>query len=485
MLMSWMKLFCMMLMLVGTLFPTLASSATHQTMTLREAILLSIRYNPNIQSADLQRIVDKFNLRLVQYQYEIQYALTGSVNHVSSVANGVRSESDSQNLTHTASLLGPYGTTVQTSITNLVTHTASHARFYNPSASVAIVQPLMRGFGPDITLIPLYNGEDSELINRLTLKNTAITQITSVINQYITTVEATNTVKAQEASLKQVENDLKRAKLMVKAGKRGPADLIQFEANYSSQKLSLQQQQVALDQARAQLLILIGIEPTADIYVTATVPEIIKKLPSLEESTQIALTNNVAYQQALINIRLLKRNVALAEDNIRPQLNLSLSQTQGGGSGGLPNGGPESLINGNNHNTTVGLTLNVPISTLPQEQAIASSKVTLKQALVNLAALKRQTILNVKVGYDTLISQKQQVVQALNAVKLAQQNYDISKIKLQYGKTSAFEVSTLQTSLTTAILNYINTFAAYVTSQANFDSILGITTNRWNLKVRY
>lgn len=475
----------MLLMLIGTMFPILASSATHGVMTLREAVLLSIRYNPNIQSADLQRVVDKYNLRLAQFQFEIQYALAGTATYSSSVANGTKAESDAYNLIPSANLTGPYGTTVQTTIGNPVTHTAGSARFYNPVATVAITQPLMRGYGPDVTLIPLYNAEDTELVNRLSFKNTAIVQITGVINQYIATVQAANTLKAQIASLKQVENDLKQAKLLVQAGKRGSADLVQFEANASAQRLTLEQQQVALQQAKAQLLLLIGIEPTANINVTDTVPQIIKKLPTLKKSTQIALSNNVTYQQALINIRLLKRNVTLAQDNIRPQLDLSVSQTQGGGTGGLPNGGPESLVNGTNYGTTVGLTLNVPISTLPQEQSIASAKIALRQAQVNLAALKRQTILSVQVAYQTLVSQKQQVEQAWNAVQLAQENYNISKIKLQYGKTTAFEVSTLQTSLTTAMINYVNTFASYITSQANFDSILGITTDRWNLEVKY
>ena len=481
---SWLKFIYMMLML-GALFPQIAFTAKHRVMTLREAILLSIRYNPDIQSADLQRIVDKYNLRRAQFEFEIQYALKGNATYTNSVINGIRSESDTQNLTHTASLLGPYGTTIQTNISNPVTHTAGSSRFYNPSAGVIVTQPLLRGFGPRVTLIPLYNAEDQELINRLSLKGTAISQITNVINQYIFTVQALNTLKAQQASLKQVEKDLQQAKLMVQAGKKGSADLIQFEANLSTQKLSLQQQEIALFQAKAQLLLLIGIEPTTEINVTETVPEIIKKLPSLEESICTALSNNVSYQQALINIRTLKRNVTLARDNIRPQLNLFASQTRGGGFGGLPDGGPESLINGRNYSWQVGLTLDIPISTLPQEQAIASAKVGLQQAQINLAALKRETIINVKIAYKTLVSQKLQVAQASQAIKLAQQNYDISKIKLQYGKTTAFEVSTLQTSLTTAVINYVNTFASYVTSQANFDSILGTTTDRWNLHVCY
>lgn len=460
-------------------------AASYPLLSLRDAILLSVRYNPDIQNAEVQRVVDKYNLRVSQFAFELQYALNGQATYNTTVANGVKSGSDSQNLIPTASLTGPYGTTIQTTILNPVTHSVGFARFYNPAATVSITQPLLRGFGPDITLAPLYNAEDIELVNRLILKNTLISTITSVVVQYIATFQAQNNIKAQEASLKQVQAAYEQAKLLVKAGRRGPADLLQFEANAASQKLTLQQNQVALLQAKETLLNLIGLEPQSTISLPESIQEIIKKIPSLKESIAITLANNPTYQQAIIGIRVLKRQLAVSKDNIRPQLDLSLTQTQGGGSGGLPNAGPESLVNGSNHSTTVMLTLSVPISTLPQEQAIASSQVALQQAITNLAALKRSIELNVMTTYNTLLSQKEQVKQANQAVMFAKKTYDIANIKLKYGKISSFEVNTLQVNLITAVTNYISTFATYITTQANFDSILGITTDRWELRVRY
>lgn len=483
--MPWKRLACQIIVAVLTLYSCAAIAAAKPVLSMRDAIFLSLRYNPTIQNADIQRIVDKYNLRVAQFAFEIQYALQGSYTYNQTVSNGAKSGSDVLSVAHTTNLTGPYGTLFQTTISNPVTHTAGQSRFYNPVANVTITQPLLRGFGPDITLASLYNAEDQEFMNRLTLKNTAITTITSVINQYITTVQAEATVKAQIASLKQVQAAFEEAKLLVRAGQRGSADLVQFESNAAAQQLTLEQNQVTYEQAKANLLVLIGLEPTTQINVSSTVTDIFKYLPPLNENIRIALMNNPAYQQGLINLRVLKRQVAVAEDNIRPQLNLSLSRSQGSGTGGMPNAGPESLVNSNNYGTTAALTFAIPISTLPQEQAIASAKVGLRQAIITQAALKRQVEITVKTAYDTLLSQKKQVAQALQAVEFARKSYDIANIKLKYGKISAFEVNSLQTQLTTAQINYLITYASYITTQANFDSVLGITTDRWNLRIRY
>ncbi|MBS0357688.1 MAG: hypothetical protein JSS53_00235, partial [Proteobacteria bacterium] len=62
-------------------------------LSLRDAVLLSLRYNPSIMTSEINRVVQKFNLRVAQNQFELQYALTGSVNFASSTVSGVRQPS--------------------------------------------------------------------------------------------------------------------------------------------------------------------------------------------------------------------------------------------------------------------------------------------------------------------------------------------------------------------------------------------------------
>ena len=59
----------------------IAPNGQHKKMlklTLHEAILLALRYNPNIQNAELDRIIQRYQLRLAHNAFELQYALAGS-----------------------------------------------------------------------------------------------------------------------------------------------------------------------------------------------------------------------------------------------------------------------------------------------------------------------------------------------------------------------------------------------------------------------
>src|SRR5882762_5038319 len=92
--------------------PTVSLAAAPQQLTLRDAVLLALRYNPSVQNEEIQRIVDKFNLRLAQNEYEVNYALTGSANYNNTTQSNATSISNTYTLTPTATLnRTPYGTT--------------------------------------------------------------------------------------------------------------------------------------------------------------------------------------------------------------------------------------------------------------------------------------------------------------------------------------------------------------------------------------
>lgn len=455
-------------------------------LTLRESIFIALRYNPVVESGEIQRIIEKFNLRVAFWNYELKYALTGTAAYNFNVSNGTKSESDSQTVVAPAvSLLTPLGGTVTAAMTNPLTHTASAPRFYNPGLAVAITQPLLRGFGPDIALSPLRLAEYTELLNRLTLQNTVMSTITTVISQYAALAQAENSLIVQRLSLQNSIATLKQQEAMLKAGRVAEADLVQFQATVASQQLSIEQQEVSLIQTRLALLSTLGIDPTTYIATTKKVKIENDVLPTLKECLRMALLNNISYQQELINLRVSKINLALATDAQRWQLDLVASRRQGGGSGGAPNSGIPSLFNGSNYGTTVGLSLTVPINDLSLQRTLVQAKVGLRQEYIRLAALKRQTVNNVINAYNTVLSQKEQITQAKIAVELAQQSLDVALAKLKYGRVTPFEVSTLQTTLTTQQISYINTIATYVTNLAALDQIIGYTLDRWHVKIKY
>lgn len=476
------------LLLIATLivaFSAISSSWAAPLLTLKDSIFLALRYNTTVKNAELARITDKFNLKVAQYAYELQFQLTGSYNYTNTTSNGIRSESDTTILTPQASLLLPYGTQITTGMVNQLNHTGGSASYYNPSLSFSLTQPLLRGFGPDIVLVPLYNARDTELVNQLNLKNTLITTLTTIISQYSSLIQAKNSLRVQEIQLEAAKITLKNSEAFVRAGRYAVSDLTQFRFNIASQELSLEQQQISFQQALLTFLNTIGLDPKTQIELPTTIDFPSKPLPSLPQAKEIAYKFNISYQTALINMRSLERAYMVAKDNQRWQLNATLAHTRGPGSGGAPNDNIESLLNGRNKTTTLGLALNVPINNITLQQQEVSAKVALDQARNQIAFLKLQLENQVINAYETLILQGKVVVQADQNRKLARQTLDIARAKMRYGRVTAFEVSTLQTNLITADISYIAALSQYAVALSNLDQVLGVTLDRWNIEVKY
>lgn len=461
------------------------SAGAPQEITLKDAVLLALRYNPLVRNAELDRILNKFDLRLAENKYEVQYALTGSASYGNQVAGGISSTNNSYDLKSSTSILTPLGSTVTLSAANPVTYSYGQNAHYNPAVSLEVKQPLLRGFGREVTLTPLYDARDIEQIDRLAFKQAIMQTITRVISQYTQLVQAENTLTTQQLALDNSIALLNQTRAFIKAGRKAPADIVQFQSDVANQQLALKQQQVAVQQAQLGLLNTLGLDPNFVIVAPSKVGLGDKRVPSLAQSLQLALANNTDYQRQQLNFNVIKRRLVIARDQQKWELNLIATQTQGQGTGGSPNSSFGSLANGQNRNSAVKLELAIPIHDLERKQQLVQAKIDLEKAQIRLAADKRQLISDTIQAYNTLQNQKQQITQAQEAVRYAEDNLRLAKAKIQYGKATPFEISSIQTALTNAQIAYIQSEINYINTLAGFDEILGTTLSRWGIQLRY
>lgn len=468
--------------LVALLITTIviAQEPPAKELTLREAVLLSLRYNPAVQDAELQRIIDKFSLRTAQWQFELQYALTGSANYTNTRSNGTTTETQSYNLTPSASLETPVGGTINVNMPN-----NSDGTYYNPQVAVSINQPLMRGYGTEVAQAALYDAYEREKINKLTMKGTIINTITQVINDYRQVVQNQNNLKIQQLALKDAIAKVNQNKIRIKAGVMAENENVQYESQIAIYESAVVQAENSVAQSILTLLNDIGLSPDTKVNISNDISLGNEKIPSLEESKCLALQNDVGYQTSLINQKINERALLVAIDSARAELNLSLDYTTGGGTGGGQNAGIESLFNGANNSTSATLNLSVPIDDLTLEQSIINAKIALKKDVVNIRAAKWKLEASVMTALTNLKLQKEQIEYDKRARDLAQQSVDVAEKKLQYGRVSGFEVTSLLTTLNNANVTLLNTEIAYLTSLNNFHQLLGITPDVWHIKIRY
>lgn len=454
------------------------------TLSLDEAILLAVRNNPNVQSSQLDYVTQKFNLWIQQWQFLPHYSFQASATWNRAGSGGQPPlTSHNYNATPAVSLLTPVGTTFSLSESN------TESSHYNPGLNLQIMQPLMRGFGRAIVEASLYNAQDSDLISRLNIEGTLRSTISEVIEAYLNVISAERLVLIDEDIVRRAQKSVEQTKLFIKAGHKAGNELVTVEANVASARSTLENDRNNLLQARYALLTAIGIDPNSNFHFSSIdLENLIQKyhVRTLEDTKMLVLQNDIEYQTEQIMLYgQRKRDLMVAEDNTRWQLNVTANVATGNGSGGGENAGVNSLFNGANQAQSIGLALTVPIDDQLAKQAVVNAKVALQEAEIKLRQdkwNKETTAIN---GWNNVLSSERALSFALNAEKLQEKTYNLSYQKYLHGLIDSLELQTALQSYTQAQQTSLSARINYLTSLVKMDLLIGNTLNTWKIKVRY
>lgn len=431
-------------------------------LTKQEAVLLALRNNPQIKSAYLQRVVDKFALEVARNEFEVKYSLSGLAEYTAEGDLAVRGGPG-------ATLKLPIGTevSVQTNTSVLGTQTGE--------ATFNLKQPLLRGFGTDVNLVNLRNAKDTECINRLNFKEQFQNTITQVISAYHQLVQDYNTLAVDKASLKDSLDSLKAARLQIKAGNRAETSITQTEAQVARQRYTITSNENTIKQDTQKLLILLGMNPHAKISVDQIIDISNVKVPSEKESIRLALKNNIAYRTNLLTFKTLERNLLLARDAQRWDLSLNATSKE------LLVIQDDPTFNGRR----AWLDLTIPIDDKTRQQQLVTAKVNLDKYKIEMAKNEQQLISDVITALSDIKAQQEQIHLAEQTVKYSEQSLRISQKKLQFGRSTEFETTSLLTQLTSEQQTLINQKITYLNTVAKFEETLGVSLDRWHVQLNY
>lgn len=460
-----------------------ARKKTAYKLTLREAILLALRYNPNIQNAELDRIVQRYQLRLAYNEFELQYALAASGNVQKSTYSGVGSDTNHSFLaTPEVNLRTKAGT--QASV--FIDHNVGNDNNFNPVLNLSVTQPLLRGFGRAANEAGLKDAIDNEWLNKLNLQQSVVDQITQVITSYRTLILSANNLENQRLQLKEARKSYKINERKIKAGQLEPTGNIQQSYQIESLSLMVEQGENNFNMATQDLLQSIGLDPEMHLSVPSDVT--LKKIivPDLQHSIEVALNHNVAYLAQKMALRVDERAYAVAKNQQLWQLDAS-GTVQSGTVNDLTgtNNGFRSIFNGNNTTESARLTLTVPLHDLNRRSQLINARIRLEKDRINLIASKRGLITNVTNTVNTIASLAKRYELAQKQVRLAEQSYALERKKQQAGISSALDVNNTQNQLLQAQSGLIEAKIAYLNQLATLQRILGTTLEYWDIKLRY
>ena len=442
------------------------------SVTLGDAVYLGLRNNPAIRSAYLQRVAQKFDLRVAEDAFNPKLTLNSYYRSTRGSADNARNA----NLAPATSLLGEYGTRLSMGWTQQLNTADRAGRYRSDGLDLAIIQPLMRGAGWDATTAPLRLSRLSEQANRLNLKATVAQTISQIIATYRELLRAQEQLGIVQDALKRSGTLLEVNKALIAAGRMAEFEIVQTEADIATQQLGVEEAQNQLDSSRLALLRLLALDLSTPIRAT----EALEAKPMQIDKRQafnFAQNQQPEYLAALLGSQQADLNLVIAKDSGRWQVDLVAGANQLRDTYNNDNG------SGNNRtwDSYAGVQVQIPIGDISTRQAEVRARVNVQDQEIRITDARQELERNVNDVVRDLGTRWRQYEISQRAVELSRRKIDIEREKLSAGRSTNFQVLSFESDLRNAENAQLNALIAYLNAQTQLDLTLGMTLESWEI----
>jgi len=291
----------------GTPVPTGAALE----LTLDEAVALALRYNRDIRSAYLQRVVQRFDLRVAERAFVPQGAIGLEVVQR-------RDDGKAQGeaiISPSASWRTPLGGTVE--FVWAQADPLTDDGFSYETAGVSLNQPLLRGAGLAVNMAPVRIARLQEEINRLQLEATVAGTVSTVITSYRGLIQTQEQVRLAEESLERTRALLETNRALIAAGRMAESDIVQTESGVANQEVAVLQARQQVVSAQLGLLQLLALNSRTNVVAVEPMT-----------ATRVEVDQNSALAAALCRCR-----PRLRGTTVLASLTNSVKRTRGSGCG--------------------------------------------------------------------------------------------------------------------------------------------------------
>lgn len=461
---------------------------------LRDAILLTLENNSNIQIEETQIESQKFSLLSAYQPFDPLLQGSLNINRFSSPSytqlQGVGTSASSALNTLTQTGLISYtqtfttGTNILASVTSGKSSTNSSYYFFNPyvssTLSLQFTQPLLRNFGrfPNTAQLKIARRALSE--SRATFEAEVNDAILQVVGLYWQAVQARGALDVQKRALDLAEVSYNRDKRALELGALPPLDISRSESEVAARKVQEIQAEYALTQAEEALRITIGADQDPQFkslgFDLTENPQPTGELENadLDRLLADALSNRPEVASAKEAIAIDDTGIRYARNQLKPDLELSgiyQSSGLGGNQYNLVTGQLTSPGGfGSSFNQLFGfgfpeyggtLTLNLPIKNRGGQARLGSALVSKTRDLYSRRQVEELITRQVRDAVNQLNETRLGLSAAMTSFDLAGKSLAADQRKFELGAETNFFVLDSQERLAQAELALLQARISY------------------------
>ncbi|MDY0362064.1 MAG: TolC family protein [Desulforegulaceae bacterium] len=465
-------------------------------LSLTEAIHLALRQNRTIESAYLSRIMEKFQLgqEMTRFYPNIDISPQASTNTAGTVTDYESSGPDTtrsrtnnagMSIISTVSQKIPTGGEITFAWENgfesnyqKTDTTSGEAQKGLSKWSVGFSQPLLKDGGLDYNTAPLRRAAMQEENNIRSLRDTLISTISGVIQDYRNLLSLYQDMEVQESALDKAREQLDVTRTMIETGRRASNEILQSEANLTRQELAFEEAKAQMDDAHLALLQRLQISGGTTLVPTEKI--IYKPIePVFEECLELALERDNSYLSALTSLEMAKMNLSDAKNQRLWNLDLE---------GGYNNGWnhKKNDTSYRQEDWWLGLNLKIPIpiygdQKYSREMPLLSARIQLRKANMQLLTARESLENNIRNAVRQVSSSLRRVELASKTLEFSEKNFLVSELQFKLGKISNADFIREQDKLRDDKLAEIRAIMTYQNSLTRLDALLATTLDTWNI----
>ncbi len=463
-------------------------SANAKPMDLKQAIACALENNIELKTALWDKAVRLDELHILKQKFSPQVSWNMSVSLQREIYYNEDFDEKKIHSYPSLRMLTPIGTQIEL----FTEQNIGYERYQKKSGTalhVVVEQPLLQGRRKVVNTWSIENAsilnEIQELLHRQAIEHV----IYGVIVNYHALVLANENIKLHHRWLAQSERFYENLKSKVEAGRAPLSDLVSSKLQVNQAQSYLDRAQFEYHQTMRKLIEFIGSEEE-DITVTQGFP--IKK-ESFDfkgnEFVQVIADNDIETKIINLNIARTRTQLIVAKDqqlvDLKLRGDLTLGRYHVYGENSMyqelnDNGIYNSPFVHQNGNYSAHLLLSIPITGKDQRyHQVLATKIELKKLEYASWYHQKHLTAHAQNLLEQMALQNRQEQLAANAVTLAQKNYDDALLKLEAGRTSMFELVTLQERLHDAQMQYNTTLITYLDVMANLEYNAGLLAKKW------
>ena len=438
------------------------------TLTLDEAVALALRYNRGIRSAYLQRVVQRFDLRVAERAFVPQGGV--SIEVVQRRQDGdARGEAV---FNPSASWRTPLGGAVSFLWARSAPLTDEGERF--ETAGIGLNQPLLRGAGLAVNMAPVRIARLQEEINRLQLEATVAGTVSAVITSYRALIQAQEQVRLAEEGLARTRVLLDTNRALIAAGRMAASDIVQTESGVANQEVAVLQARQQVVSAQLRLLQLLALASRTNVVATDPAAAVRVEV-DLDSAMEKAFSSRIDLLAQRKSLEQMRQALIVARNQRLWDVSLVASATR--------DSGPRFQDRFDETDTTVGLRLNIPIGDLSRRQGWLAADTNVQTAELAFEEMKQSVESQVLDAVQSVEASWLQVQAARRARALTEQALEIGHERLRFGRASNFEVLSLQADLRAADAQQLSADIAYLNALTALDQQIGSTLETWRISL--